>query len=163
MAIDKPSKKFKLSTKVVTPIRKVFESIADDIAEEFNAGVREFALGLREELQAATPIDTGHAENNWIIRKAARPTEYGERPHWRSRPLQPELDEDEIGITKVKEYDVRIHRNKLSIVNYVPYLWAFNQGTHPSQVNYERYLDRIGFVEKAATIAEHKYGLRYFR
>ena len=145
---------------------KVSKAITEDAAAFLSAEISDFVIELRNELEEATPVDTGHGALNWLIRKSASNKEYGKRSffpaHKEKRNYnQPTLTPIESGEDIAKNFDIRQGRGNLTVFNNVDYIIDINEGTHVVQSSKWRkpkLRDKIGFIEKTIARVEGKYG-----
>lgn len=153
--------------------QKVSKDISDDLAKFLSEQTANFVIDLREELENNTPKDTKHGAINWLIRKRASSKEYGERSDFpefnpeERKYNQPQLTPNETGETIAVDFDIRKGTGNLTVFNNVDYVTEINEGTHPAQqedwigskATVAELRTYIGFIERAVSRVEGKYGI----
>lgn len=162
-------------SKYRTHNEKVGKDITDDLARFLSEQTASFVINLREELEQATPKDTGHGAINWLIRRRASGKEYGDRSDFpQFNPAernynQPTLSDNDTGVSIARGFDIRKGRGNLTVFNNVDYVTEINEGTHPAQqedwignkktvARLRGYIGFIEDVEKTVSRVEGKHG-----
>lgn len=120
--------------------------VKEEVSKQINARTIAIAEIAMQELTSnppiGTPVDTGHASNNWLMAIDRRRRKiYGE-PH---KKLQPKLSLREIGFSEIRKFDILKGHKGIHLVNNVKYINRLNDGwSLQSPAN---------FVEKALAFA----------
>lgn len=95
--------------------------IGREIREHLSAVLRDVMLGAADAVTAATPVDTGNAQNNWILSTGS--------PHAGvdGSRLSPSSAMQEQGIAKIQRYDVG-RDGPIYLRNNVLYVQYLDQG-----------------------------------
>jgi hypothetical protein len=113
----------------MSQIREIMKSLRDATARSS----RRLALRSLELVSQQTPIDTGHAQSNWVLSVGAPYTQIDGSKDAVSTAAQ------QAGISRIKRY--RIGEGAIWLTNNVPYIVILNLGSSTQAPS--------AFVEKA--------------
>lgn len=103
--------------------------VKQEVSKRINArtiAIAEIAMNtLTANPPEGTPIDTGHASNNWLMAIDRRRRKiYGE-PH---KVPQPKMSLRDIGFSEIRKFDILKGHKGIHLVNNVKYINRLNSG-----------------------------------